>query len=58
MSERVCPHCRKPIYDDDALLCLYCGESLQRDRFFIKPRIVFLLLAVILILSFIAMIVR
>jgi len=30
MAEYICPHCKKPIYDDDALLCLYCGESLQR----------------------------
>ncbi|HOW43358.1 MAG TPA: zinc-ribbon domain-containing protein [Candidatus Omnitrophota bacterium] len=58
MAERICPHCRKPIYDDDALLCLYCGESLQHDRFFIKPKIIFLLIAVILIVSFIAMMVR
>lgn len=25
-----CPHCRNPIYDEDALLCHFCGESLQR----------------------------
>ncbi|MFQ5681357.1 MAG: hypothetical protein ACE5GG_04840 [Candidatus Omnitrophota bacterium] len=25
-----CPHCQNPIYDDDALLCLYCGDSLRR----------------------------
>lgn len=25
-----CPHCHKPIEDDEALLCLYCGESLKR----------------------------
>ncbi len=30
MPEYICPHCKKPIYDDDALLCLYCGESLER----------------------------
>jgi len=29
MSERICPHCRNPIYDDDALLCHFCGESLR-----------------------------
>ncbi|MFH1837688.1 MAG: hypothetical protein ABH862_06225 [Candidatus Omnitrophota bacterium] len=29
-EEYFCPHCKKPIYDDDALLCLYCEESLQR----------------------------
>jgi len=30
MSEYICPHCGKPIYDDDALMCLYCGENLER----------------------------
>ncbi len=25
-----CPHCKKPIYDPDALLCHFCGESLDR----------------------------
>lgn len=27
VSERVCPHCRNPIYDDEALLCHFCGNS-------------------------------
>jgi len=30
MSEYICPHCGKPVYDDEALLCLYCGENLRR----------------------------
>ena len=30
MAEYICPHCKQPIYDDEALLCLYCGESLNR----------------------------
>ncbi len=30
MSEYICPHCKKPIYDDEALLCMYCGENLER----------------------------
>jgi len=25
-----CPECRRPIEDEDALLCLYCGSSLRR----------------------------
>lgn len=32
MAEYICPNCKKPIYDDEALLCLYCGESLRRGR--------------------------
>ena len=31
MSEYICPHCRNPIYDDDALLCHFCGEGLHRS---------------------------
>ncbi len=30
MGEYICPHCKRPIYDDDALLCHFCGESLER----------------------------
>ena len=30
MSEYICPHCGNPIDDDEALLCLYCGENLER----------------------------
>ena len=25
-----CPHCGNPIFDEEALLCHFCGESLQR----------------------------
>ncbi|NTV30319.1 MAG: hypothetical protein HGA80_09585, partial [Candidatus Omnitrophica bacterium] len=30
MSEIQCPHCKNPIYDEDALLCHFCGNSLNR----------------------------
>jgi len=30
MGEIICPNCKNPIYDEDALLCHFCGESLQR----------------------------
>jgi hypothetical protein len=30
MSEFICPHCKNPIYDEDALLCHFCGHSLNR----------------------------
>jgi len=30
-----CPECRRPIEDDDALLCLYCGASLRRSAGFL-----------------------
>ncbi len=25
-----CPHCKNPIYDEEALLCHFCGGSLGR----------------------------
>ena len=30
MAEHICPHCKNPTYDDEALLCHFCGESLGR----------------------------
>jgi DNA-directed RNA polymerase subunit RPC12/RpoP len=54
MAEYICPNCKKPVYDDDALLCLYCGESLRRSKYFLKPRVVLIIAVVILILSFMA----
>ncbi len=25
-----CPSCQQPIYDEEALLCHFCGENLRR----------------------------
>ncbi|MBF0387505.1 MAG: hypothetical protein HQL20_06580 [Candidatus Omnitrophica bacterium] len=30
MNEIMCPHCRKVVYDEEALLCHFCGNSLNR----------------------------
>ncbi len=30
MPEYKCPECQKPIDDEDALLCHFCGGSLRR----------------------------
>jgi len=30
MPDLICPQCKNPIYDEDALLCHFCGESLNR----------------------------
>jgi hypothetical protein len=30
MSEHICPECKNSIYDEDALLCHFCGGSLRR----------------------------
>ncbi|MFA6384829.1 MAG: zinc ribbon domain-containing protein [Candidatus Omnitrophota bacterium] len=58
MAEYICPHCKKPVYDEDALLCLYCGESLQRPKYFLKPKIVFIVAVIIVLLSFLALMIR
>lgn len=31
MPDIVCPHCKQTIYDEDALLCHFCGNSLSRS---------------------------
>ena len=59
MSEYICPHCNKPIYDQEALLCLYCGESLSRSTGFMgkikyaKPKIIIIVLVYLVLLSFV-----
>ena len=58
MAEYICPHCKKPIYDEDALLCLYCGESLRRPKYFLKPKTVFIFVVIIVLLSFLALMIR
>ena len=56
MGEYICPHCKKPIYDDEALLCLYCGEGLNRPGKHIpKSRLVFMIIVLILLASFLFM---
>ncbi len=57
-----CPGCRRPIEDEDALLCLYCGASLRRPAGFmgnLKYRPGPLILAAIvllMILSFVLLV--
>jgi len=59
MSEYICPHCKKPIYDDEAILCLYCGESLNRGgKYFPRSKLVFLGVLLVLLLGFILLILR
>jgi predicted amidophosphoribosyltransferase len=31
MPDLICPHCKNPIYEEDALLCHFCGNSLNRS---------------------------
>jgi len=59
MSEYICPYCQQPIYDDEALLCLYCGQSLNRAVGFMgklrypKFKIIILGIVTMLLVSFI-----
>lgn len=61
MPEYICPHCKKPIYDDEALLCLYCGENLERGVGFMGkmkypiPRILIVIGITILIVCFLTL---
>lgn len=50
--EYICPHCKKPIYDDDALLCLYCGESLNRPGARFPSKIMFTVIVIIVLVCF------
>ena len=61
MSKFICPNCNNPIYDDDALNCLYCGESLNRDTGFLslmKNKSILFFVGIILLISFILLVVR
>jgi predicted nucleic acid-binding Zn ribbon protein len=54
MAEYICPHCKNPIYDDEALLCLYCGESLNRPGKRIpRARFIFVSIILLIILGFV-----
>ncbi|MBU4251833.1 MAG: hypothetical protein KKC39_08390 [Candidatus Omnitrophica bacterium] len=64
MSEYICPHCQQPIYDDEALLCLYCGQSLNRSVGFMgklkypKPKIIIVIIVVLVLVSFMILMIR
>ncbi len=64
MVQYICPHCGKPIYDDDALLCLYCGESLKRRIGFMGRlkypgfKIILTAIVILVVLSFILLMIK
>lgn len=65
MSEYICPHCHNPIYDEDALSCHFCGESLNRagsgflgKMRYQNPRIVWYVLAAGVLLAVLAFFIR
>jgi len=61
--EYTCPHCKKPIYDVEALFCLYCGESLGRSIGFLSslkyttPKIIGVAIALLVLVSFVLLVV-
>ncbi|MBN1913723.1 MAG: hypothetical protein JW788_04915 [Candidatus Omnitrophica bacterium] len=64
MGEYICPHCKNPIYDEEALLCLYCGESLRRKTGVMgklkypRPKIIAAVVVFLVLISFIILILR
>jgi hypothetical protein len=64
MSGYLCPHCKKPIYDNEAMLCLYCGEGLGRSVGFMgrlrypKHAIITTILIIVVLLSFVILLTR
>jgi len=63
MLKYICPHCKKPIYNEDALRCLYCGEKLNGGIGFIsnikypKYKIIIITIIILLLLSIIIQII-
>jgi predicted amidophosphoribosyltransferase len=61
MPAYLCPHCKKTVYDDEAILCLYCGESLRRSVGFMgklrypKHTVIVTVLIIVVLLSFIVL---
>lgn len=64
MSEYECPHCGNPIYDEEALLCVYCGNSLKRKIGFMggmrnfSPKFILAVVIVLILVSFILFLIR
>jgi hypothetical protein len=59
MSPIICPHCNQPINDEDALKCLFCGESLNRTTgfmSFMQNKAVLVFVGTIVIISFLILI--
>lgn len=64
MSEYICPHCKQLINDDEALLCLYCGQSLNRGIGFMGKlkypvhKIVIVIIVALVLVSFMILMIR
>ena len=58
MPEYLCPYCKQPTYDDDALRCISCGNFLNRKIGFmsnIRHSGVVAVIVIVALLSFIAL---
>ena len=64
MPEYVCPHCKNHIFDDEAMLCLYCGESLGRGVGFMgklrypKHKVAIVVLVISVLLGFVLLLIK
>lgn len=64
MAEFTCPNCGNPIYDEEALLCLYCGNSLRRKIGFmgrikhVSPTMILAIAIGLVIFCFLALMIR
>ncbi|MFH1190871.1 MAG: hypothetical protein V1670_01570 [Candidatus Omnitrophota bacterium] len=64
MPEYICPHCKQTINDEEALLCLYCGLSLNRPVGFMgklkypKPKIIMAIIVALVLVSFMILIIK
>lgn len=65
MGEYICPHCKNPVCDVDALLCHFCGESLQRSGKgllskikYQRPKKIVVVVICLVLLSFILLMLR
>ena len=65
MEEYICPNCKNLIYDDDALLCHFCGSSLQRagkgfmsQIRYSNQKVIWLFLVFVILLEFVLLFVR
>ena len=64
MAEYICPHCKGPIYDDETLECIYCGESLNRGTGFLgnlkypTPRVIIVISVIVILIAFLILVIR
>ena len=65
MNEYICPHCKNVIRDEDAVLCHFCGESLQRSGEgilgrlkYAKMKILWIVISIFILLCFVLFFLR